>query len=298
MSKSYDKVATHIKPDWLKIRLPQGEKYAEMAKIVEQHELHTICSSGMCPNKAECWSRKTATFMVLGDVCTRGCKFCATKTGVPLSTDPGEPERIADSIRLMGLRHAVITSVTRDDLPDGGAEHWAAVVRAVRAANPHTTIELLIPDLHAVAADIDTIIDAQPDIIGHNIETIERLTPEVRSRADYRTSLRTIAHIASRGMVSKSGIMLGMGETDGEVMQTLDDLRAAGCEIVTLGQYLRPTMKHWPVAEYVKPEKFEHFKEEALARGFGYVASGPLVRSSYLAEQALGWLEARKTKQP
>ncbi len=287
MPKVYDKVTGNIKPEWLKIRLPRGEEFAEMAKIVEQHALHTICSSGMCPNKAECWSRKTATFMILGDVCTRGCRFCATKTGVPLPADHGEPQRVADSIRLMGLRHAVITSVTRDDLPDGGAAHWAAVVEAVREVNPHTTIELLIPDLDAVAEHLDIVIASRPDIIGHNIETVERLTSEVRSRARYRTSLETIRYIASRGMVAKSGIMVGMGETEEEVLQTLDDLRGAGCRIVTLGQYLRPTLRHWPVAEYVAPEKFEKYKQEALARGFGYVASAPLVRSSYMAEHAL-----------
>ncbi len=287
MPKVYDKVTGNIKPEWLKIRLPRGEEFAEMAKIVEQHALHTICSSGMCPNKAECWSRKTATFMILGDVCTRGCRFCATKTGVPLPADHGEPQRVADSIRLMGLRHAVITSVTRDDLPDGGAAHWAAVVEAVREVNPHTTIELLIPDMDAVAEHLDIVIASRPDIIGHNIETVERLTPEVRSRARYRTSLETVRYIALQGMVAKSGIMVGMGETEDEVLRTLNDLREAGCRIVTLGQYLRPTLGHWPVAEYVAPSKFEKYKQEALARGFGYVASAPLVRSSYMAEQAL-----------
>ena len=287
MPKVYDKVTANIKPDWLKIRLPRGDQYAEMAKIVREHALHTICSSGMCPNQAECWSRKTATFMILGDVCTRGCKFCATKTGKPLPTDNDEPSRVADSIRLMGLKHAVITSVTRDDLPDGGAAHWASVVGAVRRVNPGTTIELLIPDLDAVPASLDIVIAARPDIIGHNIETVERLTPQVRSRAEYRTSLETIRYIASQGMVAKSGIMVGMGETEDEVLQTLGDLREAGCNIVTLGQYLRPTMQHWPVAEYVTPEQFEKYKQEALARGFSYVASAPLVRSSYMAEQAI-----------
>ena len=287
MPKVYDKVTAHIKPDWLKIRLPRGDQYAEMARIVREHSLHTICSSGMCPNKAECWSRKTATFMILGDVCTRGCKFCATNTGKPLPTDNDEPQRVADSIRLMGLKHAVITSVTRDDLPDGGAAHWAAVVEAVRRVNPETTIEVLIPDLDAVPGNLDIVIASRPDIIGHNIETIERLTPQVRSRAKYRTSLETIRYIASQGVVAKSGIMVGMGETEQEVLQTLEDLREAGCNIVTLGQYLRPTMNHWPVAEYVTPGTFEIYKQEGLARGFSYVASAPLVRSSYMAEQAM-----------
>lgn len=297
MPKVYDKVTGHIKPEWLKIRLPRGEGFAQMAQIVKQHSLHTICSSGMCPNKAECWSRKTATFMILGDVCTRGCKFCATKTGRPLPTDNDEPRRVADSIRLMGLKHAVVTSVTRDDLPDGGAAHWASVVRAIREMNPGTTIELLIPDLHAVPEHLDIVIDSKPDILGHNIETVERLTPLVRSRASYDTSLRAISHIAGRGMVAKSGIMVGLGESDDEVLRTLDDLRGAGCCIVTLGQYLRPTMEHWPVAEYVTPEKFDWYRDEALRRGFSYVASAPLVRSSYMAEQALEHCGADKTKE-
>lgn len=267
-----------------------------MARIVEQHALHTICGSGMCPNKAECWSRRTATFMILGDVCTRSCKFCATKTGKTLPIDRGEPQRVADSISLMGLRHAVITSVTRDDLPDGGAAHWAAVVEAVRRTNPKTTIELLIPDLDARKELIEVVAASSPHIIGHNIETVERLTPQVRSRARYATSLEAIAHLARLGVVSKSGIMLGLGETEGEVLRTLDDLRGAGCRIVTLGQYLRPTLSHWPVAEYVAPEVFDMYAGEARARGFDYVASGPLVRSSYMAEQALGFCFPDKTK--
>jgi lipoic acid synthetase len=295
MPNAYDKVTAHIKPDWLKIKLPGGESYAEMSRIVERHSLHTICSSGMCPNKAECWSRKTATFMILGDVCTRGCKFCATMTGKPLPIDKDEPERVAESIALMGLKHAVITSVTRDDLQDGGAAHWAAVVRAVRNANPHTTIELLIPDMDADKSLIGIIADSRPDIIGHNIETVERLTPQVRSRAKYRTSLQTIRHIADSGIVAKSGIMVGMGESREEVLQAMDDLRENGCAIITLGQYLRPTMNHWPVAEYVTPQQFDEYKEEALARGFDYVASGPLVRSSYMAEEALGFCKGIKT---
>jgi lipoic acid synthetase len=209
-------------------------------------------------------------------------------TGAPLPIDHDEPRRVARSIALMGLRHAVITSVTRDDLPDGGAAHWAAVVDAVRAENPQTTIELLIPDFDAER--IETVLASRPDIVGHNVETVERLTPQVRSRAKYRTSLETLREISSRGFVAKSGLMAGMGETESEVLQTLDDLRGAGVRIVTIGQYLRPTMGHLPVAEYVTPERFEHYRTEALARGFDYVASAPLVRSSYLAEQAMGAL--------
>lgn len=287
MPDAYDKVTTPKKPSWLKIRLHGNDSFADVARIVEKHALHTICSSGMCPNKAECWSRRTATLMILGDICTRHCKFCATQGGKPLPIDSREPERVADSIRLMGLRHAVITSVTRDDLPDGGASHWAAVIRAVRAMNPETTVEVLIPDLDAKEKLLDIVLEARPDIAGHNIETVRRITPAVRSRATYATSMKTLTYMASCGALTKSGLMLGLGETEKEILETLDDLAAAGCRIVTLGQYLRPTLAHVPVAEYVTPEKFEYYREQALARGFGYVASAPLVRSSYLAEEAL-----------
>lgn len=287
MSDTYDKVAKNIKPGWLKIKLHRNEEFAGVAKIVEKHGLHTICDSGKCPNKAECWSRRTATFMILGDVCTRSCKFCATRTGKPLPPDESEPSQVADSIRLMGLKHAVITSVDRDDLPDGGAAHWAATVRAIREANPDTTIEVLIPDFDGRTDLLDTVIDSAPDIIGHNIETVERLTPLVRSKARYRTSLEVLRHIASRRAVAKSGFMLGLGETDSEILATLDDLADAGCEIVTMGQYLRPTLAHYPVEEYVTPGKFAMYGDLARMRGFRYVASAPLVRSSYMAEEAL-----------
>jgi lipoic acid synthetase len=233
--------------------------------------------------------------MVLGDVCTRGCRFCATATGKPLPIDAGEPERVARSVALMELKHAVITSVTRDDLTDGGAFHWARVIEAVRKENPNTTIEVLIPDFGGKTELIDTVLAARPDITGHNIETIERLTPTIRSRADYRTSLAVLSHIASRdGHIAKSGLMVGLGETPDEVLNALDDLREAGVEIVSIGQYLRPTRHHIEVAEYVSPSQFEFYRTEALARGFSYVASNPLVRSSYLAEQAIENLN-RKT---
>ncbi len=294
MPEVRDQVTLNIKPEWLKIRLHSTEQYAQTASIVERHALHTICSSGMCPNKAECWSRKTATFMILGDVCTRACKFCATKTGKTLPIDSNEPERVARSISLMELRHVVITSVTRDDLPDGGAGHWAAVVEAVRNTNPNTTIELLIPDLDGQAELLDTVIGSRPDIIGHNIETVERLTPLVRNKASYDTSMKAIRHIATSGTVAKSGLMLGLGETETEVLRALDDLRDNGCEILTLGQYLQPTRRHWPVAEYVTPQKFDRYAEEARKRGFSYVASGPLVRSSYMAEEALPHVATNK----
>ena len=282
-----EKVNVLKKPEWLKIRLHRTAEYADVQRIVRDHSLHTICSSGLCPNKAECWSRRTATFMILGEICTRNCRFCATLSGRPLPPDPSEPAKLAESVRLMGLRHVVVTSVTRDDLPDGGAAHWAECVRAIRAENPDVTIELLIPDLDARPDLLDTVIASKPDIIGHNIETVERLTPVVRSRAKYRTSLETLRHMSRQGVATKSGLMVGLGESDDEVLQTLHDLREAGVGIVTLGQYLRPTLEHYPVAAYITPEKFEWYRLKALEMGFAYCASAPLVRSSYLAEEAL-----------
>ena len=282
-----EKVNVLKKPEWLKIRLHRTAEYADVQRIVRDHSLHTICSSGLCPNKAECWSRRTATFMILGEICTRNCRFCATLSGRPLPPDPSEPAKLAESVRLMGLRHVVVTSVTRDDLPDGGAAHWAECVRAIRAENPDVTIELLIPDLDAKPDLLDTVIASGPDIIGHNIETVERLTPVVRSRAKYRTSLETLRHMSRQGVATKSGLMVGLGESDDEVLQTLHDLREAGVGIVTLGQYLRPTLEHYPVAAYITPEKFEWYRLKALEMGFSYCASAPLVRSSYMAEEAL-----------
>lgn len=287
MPKLYERVTSIRKPDWLKIRLHRTADYAEVRHIVEQHNLHTICSSGKCPNQAECWSRRTATFMILGDICTRGCRFCATQTGRPLAPDPQEPKQVAESVRLMQLRYVVLTSVTRDDLEDGGAHHWAATVEAIRQENPDAAIELLIPDLDAKHELIDIVLASKADIVGHNIETVERLTPEVRSRAKYRTSLETLRYMSSSGAVTKSGIMVGLGESDEEVLQTLSDLREAGVRIVTLGQYLRPSLEHYPVAAYITPEKFDWYRQKALEMGFDYCASAPLVRSSYLAEEAL-----------
>lgn len=287
MPKLYERVTSIRKPDWLKIRLHRTADYAEVRHIVEQHNLHTICSSGKCPNQAECWSRRTATFMILGDICTRGCRFCATQTGRPLAPDPQEPKQVAESVRLMQLRYVVLTSVTRDDLEDGGARHWAATVEAIREENPDAAIELLIPDLDAKHELIDIVLASKADIVGHNIETVERLTPEVRSRAKYRTSLETLRYMSSSGAVTKSGIMVGLGESDEEVIATLSDLREAGVRIVTLGQYLRPSLEHYPVAAYITPEKFDWYRQKALEMGFDYCASAPLVRSSYLAEEAL-----------
>ena len=275
------------KPEGLKISLRSTADTADVEQIVEGRCLHTICTSGMCPNKAECWSRRTATFMILGDICTRNCRFCATTTGRPLPPDVEEPKKVAESVRLMGLKHVVVTSVTRDDLPDHGAQIWAETVEAIRRENPDSTIELLISDMDARAELLDTVLASRPDIVGHNIETVERLTPEVRSRAKYRTSLQTLKHIADSGAVAKSGLMLGLGESEEEVLQTLKALREVGVSIVTLGQYLRPTKEHYPVKAYITPEKFEEYRLKALEMGFAYCASAPLVRSSYLADAAL-----------
>ena len=275
------------KPEWLKIRLHKSDAFAEVDRIVREHSLHTICSSGRCPNKSECWSRRTATFMILGDICTRGCRFCATRTGRPLPPDASEPEKVAESVSLMRLRHVVVTSVSRDDLPDRGAQHWADTVSAIRAKNPDATIELLISDFDASPDLLDKVLASKPDIIGHNIETVERLTPEVRTRATYATSLRTLRYLAAAGATVKSGLMVGLGETDEEVAKTLSDLREAGVRIVTIGQYLRPGMEQYPVAAYVTPQTFERYRRMALDMGFDFCASAPLVRSSYLADQAL-----------
>jgi len=273
------------KPDWLKIKLPLGTNYRHVKQIVATHGLHTICSSGKCPNMGECWGAGTATFMILGEICTRSCKFCATKTGKPLPPDPEEPFKLAESVKLMGLKHVVITSVDRDDLNDGGAEQWAATIMAVKNINPGITVEVLIPDFDNRLELIQMVANAGPEIISHNLETVERLTPLVRSRASYLTSLDVIRKISGTGSVSKSGIMLGLGETRDEIHQIMDDLVGAGCEIFTMGQYLQPTRAHFEVAEYVHPDEFARLKTEGLQRGFRIVESAPLVRSSYHAEK-------------
>jgi lipoic acid synthetase len=277
-----------LKPAWLKIKLPSGANYRQVKQIVEGNHLHTICSSGRCPNMGECWGEGTATFMILGEICTRACKFCATLSGKPLPPDPGEPLRVADSIRLMGLKHVVITSVDRDDLPDGGATHWAETIREIRTVNPNTTIEVLIPDFDGKFELIALVAAEKPDIISHNMETVERLTPQVRSRAKYRTSLKVIGIVEELGIVSKSGIMVGLGETADEVMACMDDLRAVGCQVLTVGQYLQPGREFLEVAEYVHPNQFAVYKTEGMARGFKFVESAPLVRSSYHAEKHVG----------
>lgn len=273
------------KPDWLKIKIPAGKEYVQVKEIVNRHKLHTICTSGMCPNMAECWGRGTATFMILGDVCTRSCKFCATKTGKPEAVDKAEPKNLAESVTLMKLKHCVITSVDRDDLPDGGAAHWAETIRAVKALNPKTTIEALIPDFMGKSEFIEQVIDARPEVISHNLETVRRLTPQVRSAAKYDRSLDVIRQIAGSGITAKSGIMVGLGETEEEVLQTMDDLLAVGCQVMTIGQYLQPTKQHLLVAGYIHPDRFAEWKEIGLKKGFRFVESTPLVRSSYQAEK-------------
>ncbi|MDR1003745.1 MAG: lipoyl synthase [Prevotellaceae bacterium] len=273
------------KPDWLKISIAANERYTRTKSIVDQHRLHTICSSGRCPNLGECWGRGTATFMIAGDICTRSCKFCNTRTGRPLPLDPDEPQRVAQSVSLMQLSHAVITSVDRDDLPDLGAAHWVATVNAIRRLNPDTTIEVLIPDFQGKSGLIASVIEAAPHIIAHNMETVSRLTPQVRSAARYDTSLAVLRQVADSGITGKSGIMVGLGETPQEVATLMDDLRGAGCRILTIGQYLQPTHRHYPVAEYVHPDRFAEYRQLALGKGFEQVESAPLVRSSYHADK-------------
>lgn len=272
------------KPEWLKISIGANERYTETKRIVESHCLHTICSSGRCPNMGECWGKGTATFMIGGDICTRCCKFCNTQTGKPLPLDMEEPTHVAESIALMKLSHAVITSVDRDDLPDLGAAHWACTIREIKRLNPETTIEVLIPDFQGRKELVSQVIEAQPEIISHNMETVKRITPLVRS-ARYETSLEVIRQIADSGITAKSGIMVGLGETPEEVEELMDDLHRAGCQILTIGQYLQPSHKHYPVAEYVTPAQFASYKETGLAKGFDQVESAPLVRSSYHAEK-------------
>ena len=273
------------KPEWLKISIGANERYTETKRIVENHCLHTICSSGRCPNMGECWGKGTATFMIGGDICTRSCKFCITQTGRPLPLDADEPTHVAESIALMKLSHAVVTSVDRDDLPDLGAGHWARTITEIKRINPDTTIEVLIPDFQGRMELVDKIIAANPEIISHNMETVRRISPLVRSAADYETSLQVIRRIAESGITAKSGIMVGLGETPSEVEELMDDLLATGCSILTIGQYLQPTRRHYPVEEYVTPEQFAQYQQTGLEKGFEQVESAPLVRSSYHAEK-------------
>jgi lipoic acid synthetase len=273
------------KPDWLRAKLPSGSGYSAVRKMVDDNRLHTVCQSAQCPNMGECWSRGTATVMILGNICTRSCNFCAIQTGRPTELDLGEPARVADAVAKMNLRHCVITSVTRDELEDGGASVWAATIRAIRNRNPGTAIEVLTPDFKGKLDQVDTVLDAEPDIFNHNVETVERLQKPVRVQARYNRSLKVLRHAADQGHVTKSGIMLGLGETKPEIARTLEDMRANGVKIVTLGQYLQPSSRHLPVDRWVTPEEFADWKAFGRRIGFDFVESGPLVRSSYHADE-------------
>jgi len=274
-------------PEWLRMKMPEGENYSITKNIVKKNNLHTICTSGNCPNIGECWANKTATFMILGDVCTRNCKFCNVKTGKPLPVDYNEPMRVANAIKLMQLKYCVITSVTRDDLPDYGSTLWAETIKKIKEINESIKIEALIPDFNGNIQYIQKIIDAGADIISHNLETVKRLTPLIRSKACYDISLSVIEYIASKNKIAKTGIMLGLGETEEEIIETMDDALKAGCKIFTIGQYLQPSFDHMPVVEYINPEKFQFYKKEGLKKGFLIVESSPLVRSSYNANTHL-----------
>ena len=273
------------KPNWLRVKLPIGEEYRHVRQLVDTHKLHTICESGNCPNMGECWGEGTATFMILGNICTRSCGFCNVATGRPLEVDWDEPQRVAEAIHLMKVKHAVITSVDRDELPDGGSAIWYNTIKAVKSLNPFTTLETLIPDFKAERENIQRIVDAAPDVVSHNIETTERLTRQVRVQAKYHQSMETLRILKEAGMRTKSGIMLGLGEEKEEVVQTLINLRESKVDVVTIGQYLQPTKKHLPVVRYVHPDEFAEFRETGYLLGFDYVESGPLVRSSYHSEK-------------
>jgi lipoic acid synthetase len=275
------------KPKWLKVKLPTGENYRKVRALVSEHKLHTICESGSCPNMGECWGEGTATFMILGNICTRSCGFCNVQTGRPEEVDIYEPGRVAQSVKLMTVKHAVITSVDRDDLKDGGSEIWAQTIRAIRQQSPETTMETLIPDFAGKWENLQVIIDVAPEIVSHNLETVRRLTKQVRIQAKYDRSLEVLFRLKKGGMRTKSGIMLGLGETPEEVIESMQDLRSVNVDILTLGQYLQPSPKHLPVAEFITPEKFEEYRILGLEMGFRYVESGPLVRSSYHAEKHL-----------
>jgi lipoic acid synthetase len=273
------------KPKWLRVKLPIGDNYKKVRSLVDEHKLHTICESGSCPNMGECWGEGTATFMILGNICTRSCGFCAVQTGRPDPVDEFEPGRVANSVKLMGVKHAVITSVDRDDLKDGGADIWAQTVRAIRHQSPGTTLETLIPDFAGKWENLQVIIDVAPEIVSHNLETVRRLTKQVRIQAKYDRSLEVLFRLKKGNMRTKSGVMLGLGESEEEIIETMTDLRSVGVDILTLGQYLQPTPKHLPVQEFITPERFDKYGQLGREMGFRYVESGPLVRSSYHAEK-------------
>ncbi|POY39321.1 lipoyl synthase [Solitalea longa] len=275
------------KPDWLRVKLPTGKEYAHVRSLVDNHKLHTICESGNCPNMGECWGEGTATFMILGNICTRSCSFCAVATGRPLAVELNEPERVATSVALMQVKHCVITSVDRDDLKDGGSTIWAETIRAIRAKSPETTMETLLPDFKGQWENLERVLAERPEVVSHNIETVRRLTREIRIQAKYDRSLECLKHISQAGLRTKSGIMLGFGETEDEVFEAMDDLLEAGVHILTVGQYLQPTKNHHAIIEFIHPDQFARYKEVGLAKGFKVVESGPLVRSSYHAEKHL-----------
>ena len=286
MNKNDDApVSFRRKPDWLKIKLPRGFKASQVVGMLNDRHLHTICSSGMCPNRAECWGNGTATFMICGNVCSRNCRFCNVTGGKPEKLDPQEIEDIARSVKELGLKHVLITSVTRDDLPDGGAAHWAATIRRIHEVAPGVTMEVLIPDMQGRTDLLDIIIAEHPDVISHNMETVRRLTPEVRRTATYHCSLKVLGYLRSKGVVTKSGIMLGLGETREEILQTMDDLRAVDCQVMTIGQYLQPTKEHYPVQAYIHPDTFKEYRLIGIEKGFRHIESAPMVRSSYHAEK-------------
>jgi lipoic acid synthetase len=273
------------KPKWLRVKLPIGENYKKVRSLVDEHKLNTICESGSCPNMGECWGEGTATFMILGNICTRSCGFCAVQTGRPEEVDEFEPGKVAKSVQIMQVKHAVITSVDRDDLKDGGSLIWAQTVRAIRQQSQGTTMETLIPDFAGKWENLQNVIDVAPEIVSHNLETVRRLTKQVRIQAKYDRSLEVLFRLKKAGMRTKSGIMLGLGETEEEIIETMEDLRSVDCDVITLGQYLQPSAKHLPIAEFITPEKFAEYKTIGQKMGFKYVESGPLVRSSYHAEK-------------
>jgi len=286
MEVQESKVIHKKKPDWIRVKLPTGKKYTELRGLVENYKLNTICTSGSCPNMGECWAEGTATFMILGNICTRSCSFCGVQTGRPSAVDWAEPEKVANSIKIMKIKHAVITSVDRDDLKDMGSIIWAETVNAIRRINPNTTLETLIPDFQGNKRNLNRIVEVAPEVVSHNVETVERLTRKVRVQAKYKTSLEILHYLKEEGVHrTKSGIMLGLGEKEDEVLKTLEDLRAVNVDVVTIGQYLQPSKKHLPVHSFINPDQFKTYEEFALGLGFRHVESGPLVRSSYKAHK-------------
>jgi len=279
------------KPNWLRVKLPIGESYKHVRGLVDKHKLHTICESGNCPNMGECWGEGTATFMILGNICTRSCRFCAVATGRPEPIDWDEPQRVAEAISLMRVKHAVITSVDRDEQPDGGSTIWYNTIKAVKSLNPETTLETLIPDFRGIDDQIQRLVDAAPEVVSHNMETVERMTKKIRVQAKYHRSLYVLEYLKKGGMRTKTGIMLGIGETKDEVIESMKHLVNVGCDVLTLGQYLQPTPKHTPVQRFVHPDEFAELKDIGYELGFDYVESGPLVRSSYHSEKHIiqGW---------